>query len=52
MIYEVGAEKALARTFAYITNVSQRIPCVSILHKQNQMITYKFKHSASSSKKT
>ncbi len=43
MIYEVGAEKALARALAYITNIKQRIPCQSILHKIPNMITYKFK---------
>lgn len=43
MIYEVGAEKALARALAYITGIKQRIPCQSVMNKQPNMITYKFK---------
>lgn len=43
MIYEVGAEKALARALAYITGIKHRIPCQSILNKLPNMITYKFK---------
>lgn len=43
MIYEVGAEKALARALAYITGIKQRIPCQSVMNKIPNMITYKFK---------
>ncbi len=52
MIYELGAEKALARTLAHITGVTKRIPCTSIMTKQPSMITYKFKYSPTSSKKS
>lgn len=44
MIYELGADKALARALAYITGIKQRIPCVSILGKQPDWVTYKFKY--------
>jgi hypothetical protein len=43
MIYEVGAEKALARALAYITGIKQRIPCQAVMSKQVNMVTYKFK---------
>jgi hypothetical protein len=51
MIYEFGAEKALSRALAHITGVKQRIQCTSILTKQPNMITYKFKYTPTSSKK-
>lgn len=43
MIYEVGAEKALARALAFITGIKQRIQCVSVMNKVPGMVTYKFK---------
>jgi superfamily II DNA/RNA helicase len=52
MIYEHGAEKALARALAHITGVNQRINCNSIMTKQPAMITYKLKYAPSGSKKT
>lgn len=52
MIYEVGAEKALARALASITGVTKRIQCTSVMTKQPNMITYKFKCAPSASKKT
>jgi hypothetical protein len=51
MIYEVGAEKALARALAYITGIKQRILCVSIMEKMQNFITYKFKYIGTNASK-